>query len=294
MEGVDDIVARAWPGRKADVAVLGGGLVNEKALVTLDGVERFVLHCGGPGTRDLAVDRRVEVQASLAAAAVGVGPPVETFLEEDGCLVTRYIDGHPVGAERLRDPTTLARVAVAIRAFHKGPPLPRRFSSFEIVETYRTTAFARGADVPATYAWARQIARRIQAVRGPAPERPCHNDLLDVNLIDDGTRIRIVDWQYAGMGDVLFDLANLAVNHDFGDAEHETLLAAYFGKATEEHLRALHLMRFMSDFREAMWGVARSAAPAAEVDFAAYAAERFSRLERTAASPAFQAALGTS
>lgn len=292
MEGVDDIVARAWPGRRAELQVLEGGITNRNVLVTLDGGDRFVLRLGGVDAHTLGIDRRVELQASLAAAAVGVGPQVEAFLEPEECLITRYIEGAPVAMEQMRDPATIRRVAGSLRAFHMGPPLPRRFSSFEIVETYRTTAFARGAVVPPTYAWARQVARRIQAARGPAPERPCHNDLLNANLIDDGSRIRIVDWEYAGMGDVFFDLANLAVNHHYGDAEHEALLVAYFGRATEADLRALHLMRFMSDFREAMWGVVQSAVSSLDVDFAGYAAEHFERLEQTAAGAAFEAALG--
>jgi thiamine kinase-like enzyme len=94
------------------------------------------------------------------------------------------------------------------------------------------------------------------------------------------------------MGDVFFDLANLSANHGFGDAEHEALLVAYFGRSSEEHLRALHLMRFMSDFREAMWGVVQSAVSALDFDFGAYAREHFARLEETARSPAFEAALG--
>ena len=83
--------------------------------------------------------------------------------------------------------------------------------------------------MPPSYAWARQIARRVERARGSFAERPCHNDLLNANFIDDGRRIRIVDWEYAGMGDVFFDLANFSVNHGFGPDERAALLSAYVG-----------------------------------------------------------------
>lgn len=291
MEGVEKIVAQLWPERRVSLEALEGGLVNQNVLATLEDGRRFVIRLGGTATDVLGIDRHVEHEASLAAAAVGVGPAVEAFLEPEQCLVTRYIDGAPVAPERMREPSTIRRVALALRAFHNGPPLPARFSSFEKVEEYRSTAFAHGSSMPAAYAWARQLARRIQIARGAAAERPCHNDLLNGNFVDDGSRIRIVDWEDAGMGDVFFDLANLAVNHDFGEAEHEALLTAYVGKVREQDLRALHLMRFMSDFREAMWGVVQAAVSPSAFDFQAYVEAHFARLERTAESPAFLAAL---
>jgi thiamine kinase-like enzyme len=291
MEGLEKTVAQLWPGRRARLETLPGGITNHNVLVTLDDGSRFVIRLGGAATDRLGIDRHVEHEASLAAAAVGVGPSVEAFLEPEQCLVTRFIEGSTVEPSRMREPSTIRRVAVALRAFHNGPPLPGRFSSFEVVEEYRSTAFAHGAQMPAAYAWARQLARRIQLARGAAPERPCHNDLLNANFIDDGSRIRIVDWEYAGMGDVFFDLANLAVNHDFGENEHEALLTAYVGKVREQDLRSLHLMRFMSDFREAMWGVVQAAVSPLEFDFEAYATEHFARLERTAESGPFLEAL---
>ena len=113
--------------------------------------------------------------------------------------------------------------------------------------------------VPVGYDLALATAARVERARGPAAERPCHNDLLTANFIDDGTRIRIVDWEYAGMGDVFFDLANFAVNNALSKDETVALLGAYFGDVRPEHVRALALMRYMSDFREAMWGVVQQA-----------------------------------
>ncbi len=215
---VHDVLERLWPGREPVVEVLSGGITNHNLKVTLGEGEAYVVRIAGQHTGLLGIDRRVEYEASLAAAAVGVGPEVITLVEPEGYLVTRFIAGDIVPLERMRDLETVRRVARALRAVHAAPPLSGRFDSFRIVEEYRATAFSRGAEVPSEYVWARQTARRVAVARGPVPERPCHNDLLNANFIDDGSRIRIVDWEYAGMGDVFFDLANFSINHEL-DAE---------------------------------------------------------------------------
>jgi len=287
---VDMVIARIWPGERAQVEVLGGGITNHNFKVVV--AERsYVLRIAGRDTSLLGIDRSVEHEASLAAAAVGVGPEVVAFVEPEGYLVTRFIDGTIVPIERMREAESIRRVAQALRAVHRGPSLPARFISFRVVEDYRTTAFSHGAEVPPSFAWARQVARRVEQARGSFPERPCHNDLLNANFIDDGERIRIVDWEYAGMGDVFFDLANFSINHGFDRDERQGLLAAYFGEVRAEAERALELMLFMSDFREAMWGVVQGAVSELDFDFGVYAAEHFERMEATAAAPAFVSAL---
>ena len=283
---VEAIVARIWPGEQARVEVLGGGITNHNLKVDL-AEGSYVLRIAGRDTSLLGIDRSVEHEASLAAAAVGVGPEVVAFVEPEGYLVTRFIEGSIVPVDSMREAESIRRVAQALRAVHRGPSLPARFISFRVVEDYRTTAFSHGAEVPPSFAWARQVARRVERARGAFPERPCHNDLLNANFIDDGERIRIVDWEYAGMGDVFFDLANFSVNHGFGREERQGLLAAYFGAVRSGDERALELMLFMSDYREAMWAVVQGAVSELEFDFGAYAAEHFERMEATAAAPAF-------
>jgi thiamine kinase-like enzyme len=291
----EEVVERIWPGRVANVSVLGGGITNHNLKVELGDGETYVLRIAGRDTALLGIDRGVEYEASLAAAAVGVGPEVIDYVQPEGYLVTRFIEGEIVPADSMREPATIRRVVAALRPVHQGPPLPGRFDSFSVVEEYRSTAFARGVSVPTEYVRARQIARQIERARGPIPERPCHNDLLNANFIDDGTRIRIVDWEYAGMGDIFFDLANFAVNHDLDEKARSELLAAYFGELRPADVRALELMRFMSLFREAMWGVVQGAVSELDFDFGAYAQEHFARTTALAAELAFDAALaGTS
>lgn len=283
-------VERVWPGRGARFDVLGGGITNHNLKVEVDG-ETFVLRVAGKDTNLLGIDRTVELAATEAAASVGVGPDVVAFVEPEGWLVTRFIDGEIPPAERMRDPDMLARVAAALRAFHSGSAIPGTFDSFRVVELYRQTTLDRGGTVPDGYDWAHAIAGRIESKRSTDMAVPCHNDLLNANFLDDGERLRIVDWEYAGMGDRFFDLANFSINHELDAAQGGALLDAYFGEVRRSDAEALELMRFMSDFREAMWGVVQSAVSELDFDFGVYASEHFERLRRTAESPAFVAAL---
>jgi thiamine kinase-like enzyme len=288
----EEIAARLWPGRRVELETLGGGITNRNFRVDVDG-ESLVLRIGGKDTELLGIDRTVEHEASLAAARSGIGPDVVDFVEPEGYLVTRYVEGRPVPPEEMRTAPRIAEVAEALRRFHEGRPILGRFDSFRVVEAYCTTARAHGVAIPKAYERSRTTAAAIEHARGPAAERlsPCHNDLLNANFIDDGTRLRIVDWEYAGMGDRFFDLANFSVNHEFREEHDEALLATYFGELEDADADALVLMRFMSDFREAMWGVVQQGISKLDFDFAAYAAEHFGRLERTAADPRFAAAL---
>jgi thiamine kinase-like enzyme len=283
------IAQRLWPGSSPRIDVLGGGLTNHNYKVTLDAGDAYVVRIAGRDTDLLGIDRELEHEAALLAARAGVGAEVVGFV--DGCLVTRFVEGEIVPPEQMRTGDCLRRVGAALAAVHGGGEIDGRFDVFRVVEAYRDTAVARGGTVPSRFDEAHALARRIERTRAGAPSRLCHNDLLNANFIDGPNGIRIVDWEYAGMGDPCFDLANFATNHDLGEAQARELLAAYAGEASEEDERAVALMRFMSDFREAMWGVVQAAVSELDVDFEAYATDHFDRLERTAASSEFRAAL---
>ncbi|HKW59597.1 MAG TPA: choline/ethanolamine kinase family protein [Candidatus Dormibacteraeota bacterium] len=282
MEGVSAAVERLWPGRSAAVEELGGGITNRNYKVTV-GDDVFVLRMGGAKTSLLGIDRAVEFAAGRRAFEVGVGPEVVQFVPEEGWLVARFIAGRPIPVEEMRDPATLGRVVGALRRFHSADGIPGRFDAWAVVDSYRALALEHGVKIPSEFDSAREVAERIRTRLGPRELVPCHNDLLNANFLDDG-EVRIVDWEYAGMGDRFFDLANFSVNHEFSEDDDRALLEAYFGATRDEDLAAVRLMRFMSDFREAMWGVLQSGISDLDFDFRDYATRHFVRLEATAAS----------
>ena len=269
---------------------LEGGITNRNYRVRFAG-EDVVVRLPGKDTELLEIDRGAEKEAGELAARAGVGPAVVAMLEDPPCLVTEFVVGEPMRAEELRERAVLAEVARALRTLHaREERLPVAFSAFRIVETYAARMADRGAEVPSSYEWAAAAAHRIEdALVGPEHDPvPCHNDLLSANFIRSPQGVRIIDWEYAGMNDRYFDLGNFAVNNELGESEEAELLAAYFeAPASPRRLASLRLMRFMSDFREAMWGAVQSTISDLEFDFDGYAAEHFARLRATASDPSF-------
>jgi thiamine kinase-like enzyme len=262
---------------------LDGGITNRNYRVRFGGRD-CVVRLPGKDTELLGIDRAAERAATMAAAAIGIGPDVLAFEPERGCLVTGFIDARPVQPEELR--TRLAEVATALRAIHAGPALPISFSPFERTARYAATALARGGTVPGIYDELRAYADRIAAVLHGAPV-PCHNDLLTANFLDDGTRLRILDWEYAGMGDRFFDLANFASHHGLDPDEEAAFLAAYFGESTPARLAAVRLMRMMAAFWEGMWGVVQATCSELDFDFMGYADEHLGKVRASLADPGF-------
>jgi thiamine kinase-like enzyme len=281
-------------GRELTLTPLSGGITNRNFLITASGTsERYVIRLAGNDTHLLGISREVEHAATVAAAGVGVGPEVIAFIRPEGYLVTRFIVGQPVSLEDVRQPDTLGRVADSIRRVHGGPAIPGIFVPLRIVEAYLALATARGVERPAAWDEAYAVGRRIERalLEAPIEPRPSHNDLLNANFIDDGERIRIVDWEYAGMGDPFFDLGNFSINHELTPDQDAILLEAYEGEVRPARLARLSLMRVVSDFREAMWGVLQQGISTLDVDFVAYADERFERLLRNASGFEFEANL---
>jgi len=285
-------------GAELTLRALSGGITNRNFLVEPAGrADRYVIRLAGNDTHLLGISREVEHAATVAAAGVGVGPEVTAFIRPDGYLVTRFIEGSPVSDEAVHRPETIARVAASLRRIHDGPAIPGLFVPLRIVEAYRALALARGVPIPPEYELAAVLGRRIELafLSNPVELRPCHNDLLNANFIDDGERIRIVDWEYAGMGDPFFDLGNFSINHELTADEDATLLAAYDGPTVRAdrvaRLARLTLMRIVSDFREAMWGVLQQGISTLDVDFVGYASEHFDRLLAGGTTPRFERAL---
>ena len=281
--------------REGAVVALDGGITNRNFRVRFGGTD-YVVRLPGKDTALLGIDREAECTANKLAADLGIAPPVAAFIESPPCLITRFVPGRELTAEELREPDKLAEVARALRTFHdSGAELPVEFDSFRIVEDYAATATARGGETPPEFAQALARAQAIRdAVSGHEEHRPvpCHDDLLSANFLHDGEHVRIVDWEYAGMGDRYFDLGNFAVNNELDADAGDALLEAYFGEpATDRRRAALALFRYMSDFREAMWGVVQTAVSDIDFDFADYARRHFVRLSAAGEDPRFEARL---
>jgi thiamine kinase-like enzyme len=276
---------------EGEPTVLGGGITNHNFRARFGGRE-VVVRLPGNDTELLGSDRPGEREANSLAAAVGVAPEVLAHLEDPVVLVTAFVEGPTMESPELREPRALAEVAAALRKIHGCGTIGATFDPFRLVEDYAEATRERGGEVPPAYEVAHVAAARIEAapvLDGRAPVL-CHDDLLPANFIDTPAGIRIVDWEYAGMGNPWFDVGNFAVNNELGAAEEEAFLTAYLGAPpTPADLAALRLMRLISDFREAMWGVVQLTISDLDFDFKEYADKHFDRLLAALDAPEFEA-----
>lgn len=268
---IGEVVADIWPGMPARSEPLTGGITNSNYRVEVDGAV-FVVRLAGQRTELLGIDRESELEACTMAARLGIGPEIVHLDLEQGVFVTRFIDGRPVAPDHVGDAPFVAEIATALRRIHGAGSVRASFDAFALVPAYRELAAGHGVVPRFDDTAMLRTLEQVAVVRPWQPSALCHNDLLNSNLIHDG-QVRIVDWEYAGMGDCFFDLANLAVNHRFTAPQEEALLRHYFGSVSEPRLSALRLFKLASEAREAMWGVVQMAISTLDFDFEGYAAE---------------------
>jgi thiamine kinase-like enzyme len=279
----------AWRGHEPAITPIEAGRTNRNYRVDV-GTGTFFLRLSHEDTALLGIDRVAEYEAALAAAAAGVGPEVVAHLPEHGCLITVWVPGEPLTEGDMEQGSVLAEVVRVVSTIHAGPALPTTFDAFRVVEEYRRVSEERGVAIPDAYEPAHARAERIEAAlaRAPVPPCPCHNDLLADNFLKGTEGFWLVDFEYSGMGDPFFDLGNLSINNGLSEASQERLLLLMFGEPTDAHRARLQLMRIMSDYREAMWGVIQQGLSTLDIDYVAYADRHFDRLSRSMADERFE------
>lgn len=261
---------------------LGGGITNHNLLVR-DGAGRFVVRIGG----DIPVHgilRFNELACARAAHEAGIAP--EIVYAEPGALVMRYLEARAFTEADVRSPANLARVVDLIRRCHvevtrrvRGPVLT--FWVFQVNRSYGRQLADDRHRLVADLARLMAINAELESGIGAIEVVLGHNDLLPGNLLDDGSRLWLIDWEYAGFDTALFDLANLASNSEFEAAGEVALLEAYFERPADEALlRRFHAMTCASLLREALWSMVSETHSRLAVDYVAYTAKNLERFER--------------
>lgn len=272
-----------------EVLELKGGITNRNYKITAGG-DSFVLRLGGNETRFLGIDRRNEYECSALAWKVGIAPEPVAFLEPEGYILAEFVAGSGMSAHEIGTSENVQRVVQSMKAYHALDRFPGSFSPFRVAQEYTQTARSFNVRLPDNIDWILKRSHEVERAmyREPLEPRPCHNDLLNGNFIDDGTRIRILDWEYAGMGDIFFDLGNFAVQHEFSDEQDEILLKAYFGSPSDSQRAHQKLMKIMSDLREAMWSLVQMGVSKLDFDYADYGRKYFERFEDSTSSGDYQ------
>jgi len=266
---------------------LMGGITNNSNFVVDDGGERFVVRVG----QDVPVHQIMrfnERAATRAAALAGISPQV--IHTEPGVLVIRFIEGKTCGAGDLNTAAGVERVVPLVKKVHlrlldhmRGPVLA--FWVFHVIRDYAHTLRQAGSRYAPQLPDLVDVAATLEAAVGRVDIVFCHNDLLAANFIDDGARLWLVDWDYAGLNSPLFDLANLASNNDFEPEQERWMLSAYFDRRPDAALmRSYGAMKCASLLREAMWGMVSEIHSTLDFDYRAYAHDYIERFARTYAT----------
>ncbi len=261
---------------------LPGGITNTNFVVR-DRGERFVARIAD----DIPVHgvmRFNELAASRAAHAAGVSP--EVVHAEPGALVLRFIEGMTYGEAEVREAHEAGRIVPLVRRLHRE--IPKHFQGpalvfwvFQVVRGYANSLRDGGSRMTGELARFLDVNAELEAALGPVEIVFGHNDLLAANFIDDGARIWLVDWDYAGFNCPLFDLANLASNNRFSAAQEDRLLEDYFEvPAGDELRRKLKAMKCASLLRESMWSMVSEIHLDIDFDYVAYTEENLARFER--------------
>lgn len=245
-----------WSG-PVDPQPLHGGMTNVNFLVEDDG-ERFIVRVGN----DIPIHQVMrfnDYAASHAAFLAGISP--EVVHTEPGILVIRYVEGQTCKAEDIRDPGRLTRIVPLIKRMHsemphhlRGPVLA--FWVFHVIRDYAHTLAKGKSRFASRLVEFVETATELEKAVGPIDLVFGHNDLLPGNFIDNGERIWLIDWDYAGFNTPLFDLANLASNSDLDDEQEAWMLVAYFGHPPQNQLLSSYrAMKCASYLRDAMWSM---------------------------------------
>jgi len=278
------------PARAAAAAKRLAGLTNLNYLVE-DGTDRYVLRIPGEGTAEY-IDRRAEAVAARSAAAAGVNAEVVFFDEEDGLMVTRFLDGAmTMTAERFADLGAVARAGHVFRRLHDtAEPFAIDFRLFPMLDDYKALLAAKGAVLPDGYDAVEREADAARAIleAHPVPNVPSHCDPLCENFLDTGERMYVIDFEYAGNNDPMWDLGDLSVEAGFSPEQDAALLRAYFGgEAPPAQIGRMVAHKALCDVLWTLWGVLQHVNGNPVEDFWAYAVGRFERCRTLMASPAF-------
>lgn len=241
------------------------GLTNTNYQVTVAG-ERYVLRVSGQNTERLGINRQHEFAALQAASQARIGPQVIAFLLPEGHLVTTWIEGHHWEPAEFRTPDHVRLLTETVRRIHALPPNGAIFSPFQRVTSYQKTAVYFNVPLPSGFDRFSETMHAVQTDQEHDQsgwQRFCHNDLVAVNylFIDEPPSIQVLDWEFAGLGDIYYDLATVVYTHDSeGPIPLElenVMLACYFGETNSFQRRRLLGMKYMLMLFTGMWGLAQ-------------------------------------
>jgi thiamine kinase-like enzyme len=271
-----------------EVEELVGGLTNRNYKVVSE-QGAYVVRVSPREADALAINRENEYENSVRAAAAGVGAPVIAFLPEDGITVIGFLDGETYTDESFRVPGVIPRVAHAVRQLHDGPRFVNDFNMFEIQRQYLTMVRHNGFRLPDGYQEFEPHVTRIKAALAVNDDGtvPCNNDLLAANFIDDGAKIWLIDYEYAGNNDACFELGNIWSECHLTRDQLTELIDSYYGRPLRNKTARAQLQGLMSRYGWTLWASIQDGSSPLDFDFWSWGMEKYDNAVRVFTSPDF-------
>jgi thiamine kinase-like enzyme len=261
--------------RPRTVEELTGGLTNRNLKVTnADGT--CIVRLRVEAHDLLGIDREHEHANTVAAATAGVGAPVLHYRAGEG-LTVGFLPGRTLSDADLHDPAVLGRVAAACRRLHAGTRFANDFDMFEVQARYRRVVAEHGFRLPPRYDAFLPAVAAVREALGPRVTVPCHNDLLAENMLDDGTQVRLVDYEYSGNNDACFELGNIWSEASLPTELLDVLVAAYFGRPRPVQVARARLFGLVAKYGWTLWASIQDGSSPMDFDFWAWGMEKYDR-----------------
>jgi thiamine kinase-like enzyme len=262
-----------------DITLLGGGLTNLNVLVRDDG-RKYVVRLGAD-IPEHGVMRWNELALSKAASAAGFSP--EVIHSEPGLLVLDFVEAKTFTEVDVKDPATLTRIVALIATMHreigshlKQPALA--FWPYHVNRCYIAQLILDGSRHQKSLSTMLAHNSRLETATGQIEMVIGHNDLLAANILDDGSKLWLIDWEYGGFNSPLFDLAGLASNNGLCEAQERTMLSQYFDQNADTYWRAYSALKCSSLMRETLWSMTSEIHSDLDIDYGAYTSENMDKL----------------
>lgn len=280
-EAVKDLCCEVLGCSISDVSIeyQKDGLTNQNYIIIKDGT-KYAIRVGGKNSDNLGINRSAEFAVMKAAAEIGVGAEMIYFSTDTGNMITKYIEGKKWGNEDVSISTNIRRIVETLKKVHNLPPVPYHFSPYKDIMERIQFAKHNNLELPdyldklldKLNFIKRQREKNLQSYLGL-----CHNDPFPNNFLDDGT-VRLIDWEYGGMGDIFFDLSSACMF--YSQDQKEEFLQHYFGQCDKDKMEGLEQMTFVVSFWNSMWAVLQSKLSSGTYDYKTMAQQMFSNMKK--------------
>ncbi len=234
-----------------------GGMTNLNYLVDVDG-KSYVVRIPGHGTSSL-IDRAREIQNLKLGSALGINPELVYFNIESGMKITETIeDARPLTKEENMNLDLLQKVTTIFRTLHHSEEkMNHAFHLFAMMEEYEMLAIEAGSDFYKGFEKVKNEVKLLQHEYSQMPieQAPCHIDPACSNfLIAKDEKMYLIDWEYGGMFDPLWDIAAFSLEAGLGIKEEKDFFELYFGRTvTEEEQERIFMHKIFQDYLWSLW-----------------------------------------